>query len=252
MIVSLPDLQAVIAAFLASAVELIEALTIVLAVGVSRGWKAAFTGCALAFIVLTVLVVAFGHWLSQFDDPIFKCVVGSLLIFLGTRWLRKAILRASGVVPMHDEAKQYVAETKALRNASPPVQRWDHVGIFASFNGVFVEGLEVVFIVLAIGASGTRTLFAATGAATAAILVVILGFTLRQPLTKIPENSFKFAVGVLVSSFGTFWFGQGLRVVWPAGDLSLIALSMFYLLAALVCTHACRGIVRQTLTPEIR
>ena len=238
----------VLAAFLASLVEFVEALTIVLAVGAVRGWRSAWAGTLAAALALAVLIALFGPHLAHLDVPLFKVVVGTLLLLFGLRWLRKAILRAAGVLALHDEDKIYARETAALQ-AAAPVGDWpppptgraaldvppaappmlDFGAAAAAFNGVFIEGVEVVFIVLAVGAAGHKLLPATLGAAAAAVIVVALGLIARRPLSTIPENALKLAVGVLVSAFGTFWAGEGLGLRWPGGDWATVALSLAYL-----------------------
>ncbi|MBV9848995.1 MAG: TMEM165/GDT1 family protein [Armatimonadetes bacterium] len=224
----------VLAAFLASLVEFVEALTIVLAVGAVRGWRSAWAGTVAAALLLAVLVALFGPSLAHLDMPLFKMIVGTLLLLFGLRWLRKAILRAAGVLALHDEEKEYAETAAALRQgAASPASGLDFGAAAAAFNGVFIEGVEVVFIVLAVGAAGHKTLLPAVlGAAAAAALVVVLGLIARHPLSNIPENALKLAVGVLVSAFGTFWAGEGLGLAWPGGDWATVALSLGYLAVA--------------------
>ena len=225
----------VLAAFLASMVEFVEALTIVLAVGAVRGWRSAWVGTAAAALLLAVLIAVFGPGLAHFNVPLFKIIVGTLLLLFGLRWLRKAILRSAGVIALHDEDKIYARETAALgEGAAAAPGRLDIGGVTTAFNGVFIEGVEVVFIVLAVGAAGgpTHLVPAVIGAATAAVIVVFLGIIARRPLSQIPENALKLIVGVLVSAFGTFWAGEGLGLVWPGGDWATIALSLGYLAVA--------------------
>ena len=223
----------VLAAFLASLVEFVEALTIVLAVGSVRGWRSAWAGAVAAAALLAVLIAVFGPGLAHFDVPRFKIIVGTLLLLFGLRWLRKAILRASGVLALHDEDKIYARETEALRQGgAASVSGLDMGAALTAFNGVFIEGVEVVFIVLAVGAAGHRLIPATLGAAAAAVIVVLLGLIARRPLSNIPENALKLVVGVLVSAFGTFWTGEGLGLTWPGGDWATVALSLSYLAVA--------------------
>lgn len=231
---SLLNFPTVAAAFLASLVEFVEALTIVLAVGVVRGWRPALAGTFAAAVLLAVLVAAFGPHLSALDVPAFRLIVGGLLLLFGLRWLRKAILRAAGVLALHDEAKAFAEETAALETGKTGTAGFDLGAATTAFNGVFIEGVEVVFIVLAMGGASGRLLPATLGAVAAAILVVILGLVARGPLTKIPENALKLMVGILVSAFGTFWAGEGLRLTWPGGDWSLILISLGYVAVAAI------------------
>ena len=223
----------VLAAFLASLVEFVEALTIVLAVGAVRGWRSAWVGALAAAALLAVLIAVFGPSLAHFDVPLFKMIVGTLLLLFGLRWLRKAILRAAGVLALHDEDKIFARETEALRQgAAPAPTALDFGAVATAFNGVFIEGVEVVFIVLAVGAAGHKLIPAALGAAAAAVIVVLLGLIARRPLSNIPENALKLVVGVLVSAFGTFWTGEGLGLTWPGGDWATVVLSLAYLAVA--------------------
>ena len=223
----------VLAAFLASLVEFVEALTIVLAVGAVRGWRSAWAGTVAATLLLAVLIALFGPGLTHFDVPLFRVIVGTLLLLFGLRWLRKAILRAAGVLALHDEDKIYARETAALQQGSGSASSsLDYGAALAAFNGVFIEGVEVVFIVLAVGAAGHKLLPATLGAAAAAVIVVLLGLIARRPLSNIPENALKLIVGVLVSAFGTFWTGEGLGLTWPGGDWATVALSLAYLTVA--------------------
>jgi uncharacterized membrane protein len=222
---------AVLAAFLASLVEFVEALTIVLAVGTIRGWRSALTGAAGGVAVLTLLVLLFGPRLGRVPLTTLQLVVGALLLLFGMRWLRKAILRAAGVIGLHDEAAIYARETAELQRddgalATAPGAaraRFDFVAIATSFKAVTLEGLEVIFIVIATGARGLLVA-ASLGALAAGLLVVLVGFALRRPLAHVPENTLKFAVGVLLSAFGVFWIGEGLQFPWPGEDLALLAL----------------------------
>jgi uncharacterized membrane protein len=227
----------VLAAFLASMVEFVEALTIVLAVGAVRGWRSAWAGAVAAALLLAVLIAIFGPGLTHFDVPLFKVIIGTMLLLFGLRWLRKAILRASGVVALHDEDKIYARETEALRQSPGTTSGTIDIGAAtAAFNGVFIEGAEVIFIVLAVGAAGgpAKLLDAVLGAAAAAVIVVFLGLIARKPLSQIPENALKFVVGILVSAFGTLWTGEGLGLVWPGGDWATVVLSLSYLVIACV------------------
>jgi uncharacterized membrane protein len=206
----------IIASFLASLVECVEALTVVLAVGSVRGWRSALTGTATAIAVLLIIIAALGTALAHIPLPIVQLVVGTLLLLFGLRWLRKAILRSAGQIPLHDEQ--------------------------AAFNITMLEGTEVVFIVIAIGAGRTGMLLPASLGAVAALLVVIaLGLILHRPLARIPENTLKFIVGVLLSAFGTFWVGEGLHLEWPGADWSIPALIAAYLVLALAIVPLCRS-----------
>lgn len=221
----------VLAAFLASLVEFVEALTIVLAVGAVRGWRPALAGAAVAAALLAVLVAAFGPHLAQLDEHIFQLVVGILLLLFGLRWLLKAILRAGGVIALRDEAEEYAETEEAMQSGSVRAG-FDTSAALASFNGVFIEGIEVIFIVLTLGTVGHALVPASLGAAAAAVLVIGLGLVARKPLLLIPENALKLVVGALVSAFGTLWTGEGLGIEWPGGVWTPLLLSLGYFAVA--------------------
>ncbi len=229
----------VIAAFLASLVECVEALTVVLAVGTVRGWRPALAGAGLGLGLLLALVAALGPALTRIPLGAVQLVVGVLLLF-GLRWLRKAILRAAGVIALHDEVAAFAAETTALRAAAARRAGWDLVGLGTAFKIVLLEGLEVIFIVIAIGAAGGLLVPASLGAAAALLVVVALGAALHRPLAQIPENALKFAVGALLAAFGTFWTGEGLGLAWPGDDLALLGLVAGFALVAAGAVAACR------------
>jgi len=230
-----------LAAFLASLVEFVEALTVVLAVGTVRGWRPALAGSGLGIVTLAIATAAIGPALTRIPLPTAQLVVGTLLLLFGLRWLRKAILRAAGALPLHDEAAVYADETEALRQqGKDPPAAWDKVALAAAFKIVMLEGIEVVFIVIAIGAAGDLMLPAGIGAAAALALVVGLGVALHRPLARIPENTLKFAVGVLLAAFGTFWAGEGIGIAWPGADWAILALIGGFLAAGLSTVPACR------------
>jgi Ca2+/H+ antiporter, TMEM165/GDT1 family len=237
--------SALLASFLASLVECVEALTIVLAVGAVRGWRPALLGTGLAAALLALLVAIFGPGLSMIPLARLQTVIGILLLLFGMRWLRKAVLRAGGVIPLRDEAANYTSETDALRDAADSAGRWDAIGIAATFKAVMLEGTEVVFIVIAVGAVGGALVPATVGALAAAVLVALAGFTLHRPLARVPENALKFAVGVMLSSFGTFWIGEGYGVGWPGGDLSILGLLAGFAACALLSLAAIRRVRRK-------
>src|SRR5579864_8482396 len=216
--VSLAQAGTVIAAaFLASLVEFVEALTIVLAVGTVRGWRPALTGAGAGVAVLAALVVTLGPTLGLVPIAYLQVFVGALLLLFGMSWLRKAVLRAAGVLPLHDELKAFAEETQIM--AATPRQggraSWDTVAVAATFKAMLLEGLEVVFIVIAVGSAGNLLLPASLGAAIAGLLVLLAGVALHRPLARVPENSLKWAVGILLSAFGLFWLGEGLGLRWP-------------------------------------
>ena len=234
----------ILAAFLASLVEFVEALTIVLAVGTVRGWRPALAGTFAAAALLAVLVAAFGPHLTRLDPHVFQLVVGVLLLLFGLRWLQKAILRAAGVVALRDETKKY-AEAEAAMRGGTVSAGFDTGAALAAFNGVFIEGIEVIFIVLTLGAVGHQLVPAVAGAGAAAVLVILLGLVARHPLTRVPENALKLAVGGLVSAFGTLWVGEGLGIEWPGGVWTPVLLSLGYFAVAALGVALARGVRRR-------
>lgn len=211
------------ASFLASFVEVVEAFTIVLAVGITRGWRPAFIGTGLAFVVLALLVVVFGPLLSLVPLAALQFFIGVLLILFGMRWLRKAILRSAGLMALHDEAQAFAKETDLLERQKAD-RRADYLAGLAAFKAVLLEGVEVVFIVIAIGAGHQMTLYASAGAVAAFVLVLAIGLLVHKPLALVPENTLKFVVALLLTSFGIFWTGEGLGAEWPFADLSILGL----------------------------
>ena len=232
---------AFVAAFLASLVECVEALTIVLAVGTTRGWRAALLGTGASALFLVVLIAVFGPALGHIPITTLQLVVGILLLLFGIRWLRKAILRAAGVIGMHDEAKIYEEEKELMLEAGTPVRaKFDTIAFVACFKAVSLEGLEVTFTVLAIGAGGSL-LVASIGAALAALVVILLGLLLHRPLSRVPENTLKFIVGIMLTAFGIFWIGEGLRYPWPGEDLALIGMIVSLLLFSALAIRLARS-----------
>lgn len=224
-----------LAAFLASLVECVEALTVVLAVGAVRGWRSALAGSAAALLVLLLLVVVLGRALDRVPLHGLQLVVGALLLLFGMRWLRKAVLRAAGVLPLHDEAAIYARETQALRGQAAAAHAWDRLAFATALKITLLEGVEVVFIVLAVGAGHPGLLWPASLGALAALLVVVaLGIVVHRPLARVPENTLKFAVGVMLSAFGTFWAGEGMGYAWPGGDGALLGLVGGFLAVSLL------------------
>lgn len=242
---------AMTASFLASLVEFVEALTIVLAVGTVRGWKPALIGTAAGVLLLTVLVLAFGPALQRVPITTLQLVVGVLLLLFGMRWLRKAVLRSAGVIGLHDEEAIYAKQISALRaDGIPPTARLDKVAVAATFKAVSLEGLEVVFIVIATGAAGHTLVPAILGAAAAGILVILMGVALRHPLTRVPENMLKYAVGILLSAFGVFWVGESLRLGWPGEDLSLLGLAAGFLAVSVLLVQMARRLAGRAARAE--
>jgi len=206
-------------AFIASAVEFVEATTIVLAVGITRGWRAPLAGTALAVLTLAAIVATFGVALvTVVPEHLLLILVGTLLLLFGLRWLRKAVLRFAGIVALHDEEEIYRKEVAELRAQGLKRTEWDWVGTIVAFKAVLLEGIEVAFIVIAFGAKGVSAMNAAiVGALAAGVIVTALAAALRHPLTAVPENWMKFGVGAMLSAFGVFWFGEGIGAEWP-GD----------------------------------
>lgn len=218
--------------FLASAVEMVEALTVVLAVGLTRGWRTALTGAGTALLALVVVVAILGPSLIRYVPlATLQIVVGALLLSFGLQWLRKAILRASGRKALHDEERIFQNEVAELGGASV-ARGLDGVGFVVAFKGMFLEGLEVVFIVLTFGAQAGRFGPSVIGAGSAFILVALVGVVVHRPLSRVPENAIKFAVGVALTAFGTFWGGEGVGVEWGLGELTLPLLAVAYALLA--------------------
>jgi uncharacterized membrane protein len=228
------------ASFMACVVEMVEALTIILAVGITRGWRSALIGGAVGALALGAIIVVFGQTLTErVDINALRLLIGTLLLIFGLQWLRKAILRASGWKALHDEASIFQDEVKELSAVSPSGQGLvDWLGFTVSFKGVFLEGLEVAFIVLTFGTSislvtlGEMELSgvqaAALGALAALILVAIVGTAVHRPLAQVPENQLKFAVGIMLTSFGTFWAGEGVGVEWPGADVAILGLLVLF------------------------
>jgi uncharacterized membrane protein len=243
-----------LAVFGASTVEMVEALTIVVAAGVTRGWRSALEGAAAAALVLAVIVLAVGVPLVRYV-PIntLRVAIGALLLVLGLSWLRKAILRASGHKDLHDEDAIFAATSAELaeRVGSVSPSRRDGVAFAVAFKGVFLEGMEVVLIVVSLGASQHRLGAAAAAAGAAALLVTVVGALVAKQLSQVPENTIKIAVGIMLTSFGLFWVGEGAGVRWPGSDVAILGLvGMFFLvtMASIVWLRS----VRPPVPPPIR
>jgi uncharacterized membrane protein len=231
------DALLILGVFLACAVEAVEALTIVLAVGTTRSWRSTWYGVVSALLLLALFVGIFGPALTAIPINILRLVVGGLLLIFGLQWMRKAILRSSGFKPLHDESAIFNKQLSQARSAKKAKKEGfidDWYSFTVAFKGVLLEGLEVAFIVVTFGANQGSITLAVMGAVAAILLVVIAGIALRQPLAKVPENTLKFVVGVMLTSFGTFWGAEGAGVHWPGSDSALLGLIVFTALSSLV------------------
>jgi uncharacterized membrane protein len=228
--------------FLACTVEAVEALTIVLAVGTVRSWRSSLYGVGAAALLLAVLIAALGPALSAIPIGVLRVIVGGLLLVFGLQWLRKAILRAAGLKALHDELGNFAQETERARavGAVGARESFDGYAFTVSMKAVLLEGLEVVFIVLTFGANQHRVGLAAAAAAVAVVLVVAVGFAVRAPLARVPENAMKFAVGVMLTSFGMFWSAEGAGAHWPGGDAALLVIIPMLALASLAMVATLR------------
>lgn len=237
---------AVGAAFLASIVEVAEAFTIVLVVATLRGWKPALMGTGAALFMLGASVVILGSLLDRVPLHLLQLVIGVLLLLFGIGWLRKAALRAGGVIPLHDEDAIFARKTVDLNTE---VRRHgtsqDWIAGIAAFKAVLLEGLEVVFIVIAVGAGRGLLWPASLGALAACVLVLVIGAIAHRPLARMPENTLKFGVGVMLSAFGVFWTGEGLGVDWPGQDLALVVFAAVFLAAGLMAARMVRPLIRE-------
>ncbi len=229
MIATTAASTAILASFLSSLVEAVEALTIVLSVATVRGWKPAGLGAFAGIATLALTVVLLGPFLDRVPSHALQLAIGILLLLFGMRWLRKASLRAAGLIPLHDETAVFAAETAALRTH---VRRLDWLAGLAAYKAMLLEGLEVVFVVIAVGAAPGMLMPASIGAAAACALVAVIGIAVRQPLSRVPENTLKFSVGAMLSAFGLFWTGEGLGVSWPGADLAILAFAALFVLVA--------------------
>ena len=226
------------AAFLASIVEVVEAFTIILAVGVLRGWRPAIAGTLAGLAVLAVIVLALGPVLDRIPLQPLQLTIGILLLLFGMGWLRKAILRSAGVIPLHDELAAYQAEHANLSEAAArQATSLNWLAGMTAFKALLLEGLEVIFIVIAVGSGRGLTWAAALGALAACVLVMIVGLIVHKPLSRVPENTLKFAVAIMLSSFGVFWTGEGLGIAWPGQDLMLFFFAAVFLLTGLVMAN---------------
>jgi uncharacterized membrane protein len=221
---------AVTAAFLASFVEVVEAFTIVLAVGTFQGWRPALLGTFAGLALLALLVLVLGPLLGSIPIHGLQFVVGVLLLLFGMRWLRKAILRAAGIIALHDELAEFTGETANLReDARRHERRFEWIAGITAFKAVVLEGIEVVFIVIAVGAGRGLLWPASLGALAACVIVLVIGLIVHKPLSRVPENALKFGVGVMLSAFGVYWTGEGLGIAWPGRDLAIVAFAAIFL-----------------------
>ena len=241
----------VVAVFLASAVEMVEAATIVLAVGMIRGWRGALSGVGAGLVVLSVIVAALGPALTAIPLSALRIAVGGVLLVFGLGWLRKAILRAAGLKALHDEAATFHEERERARDAAVAAGGFDSYGFTVSFKGVVLEGLEVVFIVVTFGSNQGGVGLAALGAVAAAVVVLAAVVLVRAPLSRVPENTMKFAVGTLLTSFGMFWGAEGVGVAWPGADAALAVLIPMTLLVSIGVVFGLRRMVRVTASGSL-
>ena len=233
------------AVFAASLVEFVEAFTVVLAMGVTRGWRSALAGAAVAVLVLIGFAVAVGYAIEEWiPEELLQLVIGTLLLVFGLQWLRKAVLRSSGLKSLHDEEEEFARQAALASAVARTDSRFglDSFGFIVSFKGVFLEGVEIVFIVITFGLNADNVPVAAAGAAVAGLVVLVAGVLLRAPLSRVPENTLKYGVGVLLATFGTFWAVEGLgyftpagkSIEFPFGDVALLLLLMAWVVVARV------------------
>ena len=241
------EIGLVVSVFLACTVEAVEALTIVLAVGTTRSWLWALGGLAAAIFALAVMVLTLGPAVTSLPIDVLRVAVGGLLLIFGLQWLSKAILRSAGLKAQHDELQIYKREAEAARAAGARHVGFDAYSFAISFKGVFLEGLEVVFIVLTFGANQHRVSLAAGAAGVAVLTVSAVGFAARAPLAKVPENALKFGVGVMLTSFGMFWAAEGAGTQWPGGEVALLAIIPGVFIAA----TAIAGLIRRATTRRV-
>ena len=237
----------ILSSFLASGVEVVEAVTIVLAAGVTRGWRSTWAGVIAAALSLAVLVAVLGPALQTLIPlDALRIVIGTLLLIFGLQWLRKAIMRYTGLKELHDEAKIYQREVEGLRSepGAPAGQAMDWTAFTVAYKGVLLEGLEVVFIVITFGITAGDITPALIGAIGAAVLVTAVALLVHKPLSQVPENTMKFVVGIMLTAFGTFWAAEGVGLTWPGQDLAILALMVFYAVTAGLII----GLLRQRAT----
>ena len=246
---SAADWALALSVFLSCAVEAVEAFTIVLAMGLTRGWRSSLYGAAAAGVTLVAIVAALGPAVGALPVNALRIVIGSLLLVFGLQWLRKAILRAGGVKALHDEAAIFASEAARARDAGEqPAGAIDGYALAITFKAVLLEGVEVAFIVVTFGANQHRLGVAALAAVAAIVLVIAGGVLVRAPLARVPENTMKFVVGIMLTSFGTFWSAEGAGAHWPGGDASLPVLIVMLAAASLLMAQWLRR--RPAATPR--
>jgi uncharacterized membrane protein len=258
MIGSIHQYASMAAAFTGSLVEAVEAFTIVLAVGTVRGWRSALFGSLLGVGTLLATAAIFGPAIARVPIHVLQIVIGTLLLLFGVRWLRKAILRSAGVIALHDEDIAFARETQAIRStagARSPLRSsagahspLDILAALAAFKAVMLEGIEVIVIVIGIGAASNTLASASIGALAACLLVAAVGASIHRPLSRVPENTLKFIVGLLVCSFGLFWFGEGIGIAWPYADAAIVGLFA----GLLVLSRAAARLARQAVATRHR
>lgn len=237
----------IFSSFIASAVEFVEALTVVLAVGVTRQWRSTLLGAGAALVVLIALVAGLGLTIATLVPiELLRLIVGAVLIVYGLQWLTKAILRSAGARANRDELASFGRQVAILADEPPvPASGMDWISFTVAFKGVLLEGLEVAFIVVTFGIAGGLLGPALLGAGLAAIGVLTVGIAIRRPLARLPENQLKFGVGLMLVSFGTFWAGEGVGIAWPGSDLSIVLLFAGYLVTSLLAVRTvARGLAR--------
>jgi uncharacterized membrane protein len=242
---SAAELGLSVSVFLACAVESVEALTIVMAVGQTRGWPSALAGVGAAVLALAAIVAALGTALTSLPIDELRVLIGALLLIFGVQWLRKAILRAAGLKALHDEREAYEQQSAAARVEHRRLGGFDTYSFAISFKGVLLEGLEVALIVVTFGANQHHIALATAAAGVAVAVVVAGGFAVRAPLARVPENTMKLIVGVMLCSFGIFWAAEGAGASWPGGEAALLAIIPVLLAASIVTVLALRrGAIR--------
>ncbi len=248
------DAPATYAAFVGTFVEFLEALTIVLAVGTTRGWRDALGGAILAIGVLLLVLIAVGGEMTRMPLQPLQAALGGLTLLFGMRWLRKAMLRAAGVIALRDELGVYRRQRDRLASIGTRRRGWDREAVATTFRVTLIEGMEAIFIVLAIAAATPRNgiAFAAAGSAAALLSICLLGFLLRRPIALIPDNALKLGVGICLCGLGTLWLGEGEALPWPGGDWSLPALLAGYAVVAAAGIGLCRRTVRGAGQPTTR